>query len=344
LAPAFGARASEFGLRQGRLALKHIAFFGGQMELDHFGNLFSCGYQLSIDERASLETQMVKKQQEEKLAGCVRAPVTSKASLSRNPHSTPLPSPPTTPLPSPPSSVRFWGRVLGTTCDYLVVCGVLTSSEFPERKWFYATSKDLVLVQMPLATPEVAAQAEALASTRFVGSPGQVLGADADAAEEEEELDEEGNPKPKKARFSEAHRLAATVALLERDCGVVPKGAYAVTATRHVIPNAAFAGVPASMATSLAPWAHFRKPLNPVRAATLAKAAAVPGTDDFLDGLSEDVAPNLWATQLDAGKGVARVASLRYPGYFAFATVDGSGKWGSVYVGDGRAEQVQWMV
>jgi hypothetical protein len=121
-------------------------------------------------------------------------------------------------------------------------------------------------------------------------------------------------------------------------------GAYAVTATRHVVPNAHFGGIPASLATSLTAWAHFRKPLNPVRAATLAKASAVPGTDDFLDLLSEDAAPSLWAAQLDAGKGVARLASLRFPGYFAFAAVEGSGKWGSVYVGDGRAEEVQWML
>jgi len=285
---------------------------------------------------------MAKKQQEERLHRCVRAPSPTRlhpgCAFQRAP-------PPHTHTHTPsPRSMRFWGRVFGTTCDYLVVCGVLTTSEFPERKWFYTTTKELSLVQMPLATAEVMAQAEALASTRFVGSPGQVMGADADAPEEEEELDEEGNPKPAKARFSEAHRLAATVALLERDCGVVPKGAYAVTATRHVVPNASFGGVSASLATSLAAWAHFRKPLNPVRAATLAKAAAVPGTDDFLDALSEDAAPNLWAAQLDAGRAVARVASLRYPGYFAFATVDGSAKWGSVYVGDGRAEQVQWMV
>ena len=37
------------------------------MELDHFGQLFSAGYTLSIEERASLEVQMAKKQMEENL-------------------------------------------------------------------------------------------------------------------------------------------------------------------------------------------------------------------------------------------------------------------------------------
>ena len=255
--------------------------------------------------------------------------------------------------------MRFWGRITGTTADYLIVAGTLSTSELPARKWFYATSKDLTLLQLPLPTPEVVTQAAAVASSRFVGNPAALLGADAEAGEEEEgeageeEVDEEGNPKPRKPRFTEAHRVAATVALLEVECGVVPVGAYAVTATRHVTPSPAFAGVPASSATSLAAWAHFRPPRNPVRAATLAKAAAVPGTADFLDPLSEDAPAACWAATVDAGRGVARVASLRFPGYFAFATVSAGGggegggaggQWGSVYVGDGRAEEIQWML
>ena len=86
------------------------------MELDHFGNLFSCGYQLSIDERASLETQMVKKQQEEKLAGCVRAPGFAQP-LARASHDNltlPLPPPPHAPLPS------FQRSILGARAGHHV--------------------------------------------------------------------------------------------------------------------------------------------------------------------------------------------------------------------------------
>jgi hypothetical protein len=238
----------------------------------------------------------------------------------------------------------YWGRVSGTTAEYLVVCGVLSTSEFPQRKWFYATTKDLTLQQLPEVTPEFAAAAAELAATRFLGDPAKLLGPDADAEEAEEELDEEGNAKPKKARFSEAHRLAATVAAIEADCGVAPKGAYAVTATRHCIPNAAFGGLSASEATSLTAWVHFRAPQSAARAAALAKAAAVPGTEDFLDSLAEDVPEGVWATQLDAGRAVARVASLKWPGYFGFATVDGTAKWGAVYAGDGRASELQFCL
>jgi hypothetical protein len=40
----------------------------------------------------------------------------------------------------------------------------------------------------------------------------------------------------------------------------------------------------------------------------------------------------VWAPSLDAAKGVARVVSVAWPGYFAFATVDGTAKAGKDYV------------
>lgn len=250
--------------------------------------------------------------------------------------------PPSLPL-SP--SVRFWGRVSATTGDYLIAIGVLSSSDVPVRKWFYATSKDLSLRSMPEVTPSFAEAAAALATTRFVGNPATRLGADADAEEEAEDaVDEDGNAIPRKPVFTEAARLAATVASIESACGVVPVGAFAVTPTRHLVPNAAWGGLSATTATALSSWAHFRAPANPARASALTKAAAVPGSADFFDTLAEDEPAGVWAASVDAAKGVARVCSIQWPGYFAFATVDGTAKWGSIYVGDGRAAEIQWAL
>jgi radial spoke head protein 9 len=81
--------------------------------------------------------------------------------------------------------------------------------------------------------------------------------------------DEEGNPKPAKPRFSEAVRLAATVAAIEHDTGVVPGGAYTVTPTHHVVPNPGFGGLSASEAGSLGSYAHFRRAEHPSRAGAL---------------------------------------------------------------------------
>lgn len=246
------------------------------------------------------------------------------------------------PPPLPPCSIRFWGRLSGTTSEYLLVCGTLSTSSFPERKYYYATTRDLTLQQLPPVTPEFAAASEALTLARFVGNPAKLLGADADAdPDAEEEVDDAGVAIPKRVLFTEAHRLAATVAAIERECGAVPRGAYAVTATRHVVPNAAFGGVSASEATSLNAWAHFRAPQHPARAAALSKASAVPATSDFLDSLADDAPCGLWATQLDAARAIARVASIKWPGYFAFASLD-EPRWGAVYVGDGRPAEVQF--
>ena len=101
--------------------------------------------------------------------------------------------------------------------------------------------------------------------------------------------------------------LAAAVAAIEGACAVVPRGAYSVTATRHVTPNAAFGGLSASEATNLTAWVHFRPAQHPARATALTRAAAVPGSDDFLDSLAEDQPSGVWAAQLDAARGVARV-------------------------------------
>ncbi len=61
------------------------------------------GLTLNIEERSSLESQMQKKMIEEKLA-----------------------------------SIKFWGRINGTTADYLIVCALVSVMERPEKKFFYA--------------------------------------------------------------------------------------------------------------------------------------------------------------------------------------------------------------
>lgn len=62
-------------------------------------------------------------------------------------------------------------------------------------------------------------------------------------ASSEEEVDEDGNPKPKKIKFSEAHRLAYAVASIDAEVSVVPRGAFVVTSTHYVIRNSGFGGV-----------------------------------------------------------------------------------------------------
>lgn len=267
------------------------------MELDDFGGAFAPGYSLSIEERSALEVQMAKRKSDEKLY-----------------------------------SIKFWGRVTATTADYLVVCGTVSTLETPARKWYYATTKNLTLHEFPELTEAFAKLAGGI-SGRFLGNPGKLLGPDADAAPEEEELDEAGNPKPKPARFSEAHRLAHTVAAIEADTGLVPRGAYVVTPTHHIVAEPMFVGLSGTEATSLDSYLHFRPAQHPSRAHALHKAAPVPNAA-FLDPASEDEPKGVWALRLDAGRGLVEVRSLKWPGYLFYHAV-GTARYGGVYVGAG---------
>jgi len=229
--------------------------------------------------------------------------------------------------------MKFWGRVTGTTGDYLVAFGLPANMAAPAKVWFFATTKQLVLQQMPDLSEPFAKLAASMAGARFLGQPGKLLGPDADAAEEEEQLDEAGNPKPKAPRFSEAHRLAFTVAAVDRDTAVVPRGAFVVSPTHHVAASPLFAGLAGAEAGALANYCHFRPAEHPSRAHALNKAGVVPATD-FLDPCSEDAPRGVWSLRVDPGRGLAELRSLKWPGYFGYHLV-GTPKFGAAYFGDG---------
>lgn len=232
----------------------------------------------------------------------------------------------------PRCSIKFWGRVIGTTCDYIVCCGTVSTLEKPQHKYYYATTRSLSLQQMPEMSADFSKLAAGIKG-RFLGNPAKLLGPDADAAEEDG-VDESGNPLPKKVRFSEAHRLAHTVSLIQHDTGVVPKGAYVVTPTHHIVADSHYAGLNATEAGSLSSYVHFRPAEHPARAHALYKPGAVPNAD-FLDPVSEDKPAGCWTLRMDLGRGQVEVRSLTWPGYYFFHNVQ-SPKYGAVYVGDGR--------
>ena len=232
---------------------------------------------------------------------------------------------------------------MGTTGDYLVAFGLPSEMSAPCKKWFFCTSKALVLQQMPELSEPFAKLAASLAGGRFLGQPGKLLGPDADAAEEEEQLDEAGNPKPKAPRFSEAHRLAFTVAAIDHDTAVVPRGAFVVSPTHHVAASPLFAGLAGAEAGALGSYLHFRPAAHPARAHALHKAGVVPASD-FLDPCSEDVPRGVWSLRVDEGRGLAELRSMKWQGYFAFHLI-GTPKHGAVYFGDGvENASLQFMV
>lgn len=193
--------------------------------------------------------------------------------------------------------------------------------------------------------PEMTAEFTKLAEStkgRFLGNPAKLLGPDADEPDEDA-VDDDGNPLPKKVRFSEAHRLAHAVARIEHDTGVVPKGAFVVTPTHHIVEDAHYLGLNATEAGSLTSYVHFRPAEHPARAHALYKAGAVQAAE-FLDPISEDKPAGCWTLRVDKGRSLVEIRSLAWPGYF-FYHVAGSPRYGSVYIGDGRPEQnLQWAM
>eukprot|EP00500_Bicosoecida_sp_ms1_P004724 CAMPEP_0203809250 /NCGR_PEP_ID=MMETSP0115-20131106/2151_1 /ASSEMBLY_ACC=CAM_ASM_000227 /TAXON_ID=33651 /ORGANISM="Bicosoecid sp, Strain ms1" /LENGTH=273 /DNA_ID=CAMNT_0050717967 /DNA_START=96 /DNA_END=917 /DNA_ORIENTATION=+ len=225
-------------------------------------------------------------------------------------------------------SIAFWGKVKGTDNDYLVAAGLGESLDYPQKQFFFCTSKSFALQALPALSDEFAAKAAGLAASRLKGDPSAL-------PEGEEEVEEdEDEDAPKKERFSEVHRLAYAVAQIDRATAVVPRGAYLVSATHHVLRNAAFGGLDSTTAASLDNYYHFRAPEALARKSALERAGMVQSTD-FLDSLAEDTPRGVWAVRVDRGGGVATLRSLLYPGYFFFHEL-GSGNFGGAYFGYGQ--------
>lgn len=276
------------------------------MDLEDFGQRFGSGQGLSVEERAALEIEMEKRKFQEKL-----------------------------------HSIQFWGRINAINGHYFIVCGTLSTSEFPVRKWYYASSNDLVLKQLPELTEDFSTKAQELENQRFTGDPGKVL--DKDYTDDDYDDEDEDEDAPPPVWFSEEHRLAWTVQKIDRDTGVVPRGAFVVTPTHHVIPNAGFTGLPAAEAANLSAYQHFRVPEHPSRTGALSVAGIVP-SDDFLDNLAEDKPQGCWAVNLDSGTGTVRISSLKWPGYSSYHQI-GTNKYGAIYIGDARVNtDLQFML
>ena len=75
-----------------------------EMELHNVSRISSaCGFSLNVEEITGLEVAMLQRKREENLSG----------------------------------KLMFWGKVFGTTQDYLVVFCIDTGSDFPDKKYYY---------------------------------------------------------------------------------------------------------------------------------------------------------------------------------------------------------------
>jgi radial spoke head protein 9 len=224
-----------------------------------------------------------------------------------------------------PGPLTFWGKINGQKQDYLVVFCVDSTTDFPDRKYYYCTPSDYLLRAVPALTSEYETQAATL-SQRFTGDPSFF----AFNGEEEEAEDPDAPPVE---RFREVHRLAWTLKTIDHDCSLSPRGLHIVDAGKRVVKNAYYAGLSYQSASEARSYFHLRRPENPQAVATLKKPGIIK-SGDFLDQIQKDKPTQMWNIGLSADGTMSHARNLYWEGY-SFYTIVGGAECGGAYFGNG---------
>ncbi|NXU07967.1 RSPH9 protein, partial [Pardalotus punctatus] len=223
--------------------------------------------------------------------------------------------------------VWFWGSIQGVRGAYYIAQGL-----GPDRAALRSCLYSFNCLDWSLLTPapkEVLALAEQLKG-RFQGDPSfqyDLAGTDAEAAAR---LIEGG----KEPVIKEETRLIATIEQIDREVGIVPRGAFVKTALGSVHENRHFEGLSLVEAKKLSSYFHFTKPANLKNKTLLEKADLDPSTD-FLDSLEHDFPRGSWSIQLEKGGTVVVLRSLMWLG-LTFYHVPMTKQFGYVYFGTGE--------
>jgi len=226
------------------------------------------------------------------------------------------------------SKVYFWGKILGVKDDYFIAQGV-NDDEFSERKTLY--SKDCAQWGLlPPATEEMKEKAH-LAKGRFTGDPSFEFEHTEikKVGEGDEQTDEE-----EMIAIKEEIRLAATIAEIDQEVRIVPRGAFVKTPTGPVYSNRSFEGLTVGEAAKLCNYMHFTAPTK-LQEKSLLQKANLDKAIDFMDAIDEDVPKGCWSMQFERGSTQLTLRSLLWQGY-VFYHLPGTPTYGSIYVGTGE--------
>jgi len=138
---------------------------------------------------------------------------------------------------------------------------------------------------------------------------------------------------PQVERFREVHRLARTVAKIDHDCALVPRGALVVDATKKVIQNKFYEGLSYQTAGEPRAYMHMRYP-EQLQGIALLKKPGIIKSGDFLDCIEKDLPAGVWSVRYDDSNRIAYVANNYWSGY-NFYSVVGEGEYGGCYFGNG---------
>jgi len=228
--------------------------------------------------------------------------------------------------------VHFWGKITGIKGDYFIAQGV-GDDEMRDKKTLY--SLDCVTWGLlPEATQAMRDQCS-LVKGRFLGDPSyeyehmeiKRIGEGEDAQEEENAI-----------TIKEEDRLASSIAQIDEDVAIVPRGAYIKTPHGTVIRNRSFAGLQTQEAVKFSSYFHFREPIL-LKEKSLLDKADLDKAIDFLDSIDDDIPKSrAWSLQCERGSGLVILRSLLWQG-LTFYHVPGTTKYGFVYVGTGEVNK-----
>jgi len=231
-----------------------------------------------------------------------------------------------------PGKLFFWGKIFGSKQDYLVVFCLEPNTEFPTRKYYFCTTSDYLLRQMPKNSKEYDERSSGLTSM-FVGDPSffAFSGEEVDAPPEDPEA-------PPVERFREINRLAYTVKRIDHDVSIVPRGALVIDAQKKVRLADNYEGLSFNTALEKRAYFHFRKPES-LQGLAAMKRPGIVRSGDFLDCIDKtDVPKEMWSIAHDASGTMASVRNLFWEGYFFYCVLNTS-EFGSAYFGTGVPTQ-----
>ncbi|KAM4041694.1 radial spoke head protein 9 homolog [Anomaloglossus baeobatrachus] len=181
------------------------------------------------------------------------------------------------------SRAVLWGKILGVRGDYYIAQGAEESDQLRGRRTFYSLNcLDWCLLSPP--TDDIIREAQ-LIKGRFIGDPAHEyeLTVHRKAGEGTEVQEEDVTN-----HIKEETRLIGTIALIDREAAVAPRGAFTKTPLGQVHVNHSFRGLTVSEAKKLSSFFHFTPTLTPKKKSLLEAADQDPALD-FLDSLQHDV-------------------------------------------------------
>ncbi|NWV35813.1 RSPH9 protein, partial [Grantiella picta] len=223
--------------------------------------------------------------------------------------------------------VWFWGCIQGVRGAYYIAEGLGPDRAAPRSRLYSLNCLDWSL--LTAAPAEALALAEQLKG-RFQGDPSFDYDLAATNPEAAARLIEGG----KEPVIKEETRLIATIEQIDREVGIVPRGAFVKTPLGSVHENRHFEGLSLAEAKKLSSYLHFTKPVNLKNKTLLEKADLDPSTD-FLDSLEHDLPKGSWSIQLEKGGTVVVLRSLLWLG-LTFYHVPMTKQFGYVYFGTGE--------